>query len=295
MSVLRVGKASSNAQKTLRNEDVMFFLNNIRDKDVLTPEEENELFYTIRNGKTEEERMAARNKLIECHQRFVFSLAKSYANGDNVMDYVQEANNGLIQAIDKFDQSRGMRFLTYAVWYMRREILSYITNLSSSIKTSNKQKLMGIIPRLKNKFLQEHERYPEPEELLELIEEDGKVKIIDKRDVAEVFISSIDEFIHDDNNNEPTPIQKEFNSGSASYNDYEDEIERESMKAYVESILSYCNEKEQNVIKMHYGIGYDYEYSPEAVAEYYNMTVTRVQQIRKNAFEKIRKFATVPR
>lgn len=274
----------------------MFFLNNIRNYDLMSPEEEYGIINQIKNGRTEEERAAARNKLIEANQRFIFAIAKSYGNGEDVMEYVQVANIGLIKAIEEgdFDPTRGTKFLTFAVWYIRREILSYITNLSTPIKTSNKQKLMGVVPRLKNQFIQEHHRSPEPEELLDLIEEDGKVKIIDKRDVAEINISSIDEFIHDDTNR-PTPIQLEFDGNSASYNEYEDKVEQEGTKAYVESILTLCTEKEQTILKMLFGIGCDYAYTPEAVGQMFNMTPTRVQQIRKNAIEKIRKYAVVKR
>ena len=106
------------------SDDVMSYLNDIRKFEVLTPEEELAIFDKIKNG-TEAESIAAKQKLMECNQRFVYSVAKEYARGNDILDIVNEGNKGMAEAIDRFDHTRGMKFITYAVWYIRRAIVSY--------------------------------------------------------------------------------------------------------------------------------------------------------------------------
>ena len=146
------------------DDGIMSYLNSIRKFEVLSPEEEVELFLTIKNG-TPEESEAARQKIMQCNQRFVYLVAKQYAKGNDIKDLINEGNVGMNTAIDKFDVTKGMKFISFAVWYIRREIVSHITNDTSIVRTSNKQKLMGILPRVKEKFIQEHEREPMPEEV----------------------------------------------------------------------------------------------------------------------------------
>ena len=297
MSILRVGKASSEVITTYRDDDVLFYLGNIRGNEILSAEEEIEIFNQIRNGATEEERLAARKKLMESHQRFIFSVAKKYANGNNIMDIVQEANVGLGKAIDegKFEPSKGTRFLTYAIWYIRREILSYFTNRASMVKTSNKQKLIGVVPRITAKFLQENMRDPTPEELLVLIQQEGRVRIVDKRDVMELETSSIDEAMLDDWT-EPSPLQREFATETSSQNDYEVQMEIDDMANTLAEFMTVCSDVEKEVLTKLYGLGGTAQWTPESIADDMNITKTRVKQIEKRAIQKIRKaFVTVKR
>lgn len=294
MKILRVGKASSEVTTTYRDGDVLFYLNNIRANEVLSPEEEVELLDKIKNGATEEERKSARTKLMECHQRFVFSVAKKYANGHNLMDILQEANVGLGKAIDEgnFDPTKGTRFLTYAVWYIRREILSYFTNRASMVKSSNKQKLIGVIPRLTAKFMQENMREPSPDEMLELIQEEGKVRIIDKRDVLELETSSIDETMLDDWT-EPSPIQREFTSETSTRNDYEEEMDKEEMSHLISTYLGVCTQQEKDILTRLYGLNGIEQFTADHIAYEMGLSSLRVKQIEKRAIKKIRK-AFVP-
>ena len=149
--------------KTIRSnwdEDVMFYLNNIRGYEVLSPDEEVAVFEKIKNG-TEEEKTKARQLIMASNQRFVYSLAKEYAKGKDIMEIVQIATMGMEKAIDKFDVTLGMRFMSYAVWYMRREILQSFNGESQMVRTANKQKLMGALPKIKEKFFQENQRDPQ--------------------------------------------------------------------------------------------------------------------------------------
>lgn len=271
------------------SDDVMSYLNSIRKFEVLTPEEETKIFDTIKNG-TPEESIAARQKLWVCNQRFIYAVAKQYAKGNDIMDLIDECNVGLNDAIDRFDPSKGVRFYSYAVWYIRRKVVSYITNDGEMVRSTNKQKLMGILPKVKEKFFQENQREATPEEVIEILDKDYDIKIKENEDVYDMSISSISDTMIGENDS-PSPSQLEFESYTASRNAYEDQMEAEANEYLVNKLLSVCNEKEQGVIKMLYGIGYDNPLSPEDVADAYGMTKTRILQLRKNIIKKMQKAA----
>ena len=271
------------------SDDVMFYLNNIRKFEVLSPEEEVAVFEKIKSG-TPEESEAARRKIMESNQRFIYSVAKQYAKGNEIMDLVEECNIGMNDAIDKFDPTKGMKFISYAVWYIRRAVVAHITNNGTMVRSTNKQKLMGILPKLKERFYQENHRDATPEEIIELLEKDFNVKIKESEDVYDMSVSSISDTMVGDNDS-PSPAQMEFETSTASFNDYENRMEEESREYLVERLLSVCTEKEQEMIKMLYGIGYDNPISPEDVAEAFGMTKTRILQIKKNLIKKMQKAA----
>lgn len=267
--------------------NVMSYLNDIRKYDVLEPDEEVATFEIIKNG-TEEESIAARQKIMMSNQRFVYSVAKEYAKGNDIMDIINEGNRGMNEAIDRFDTTRGMRFITYAVWYIRRAIVSHITNDGSMVRSTNKQKLMGILPRVKEKFIQENQREPEAFEIIELLDKEYGIKIKENEDVYDMNISSISDTMIGDNDS-PSPAQMEFEAFTASNNEYEDVMDAEANEYLVNKLLSVCTEKEQKVIKMLYGIGYDNPISPEDVADSIGMTRTRVLQLKKSIIKKMQK------
>ena len=271
------------------DDGVMSYLNDIRNFEILTPDDEVALFDVIKNG-TEEEKTKAKQTLMECHQRFVYSLAKEYANSRDVRDVVDTATIGMEKAIEKYDPTIGTRFLTFAVWYMRREILASITNDGAMVRTANKQKLMGILPKIRERFIQENERDPLPEEIIEILESDYNIKIKEKEDVYDLSVSSISETMNGEDDT-PSPNKIEFDVTTAARNEYETVMENEANSYLVDRLLSVCTEKEQKIMRALYGIGQDCPSSPEDVAEMFDMTPTRVLQIKKNLIKKMQKAA----
>lgn len=272
------------------NDNVMSYLNSIRKFTVIEdPEEEVALFEKIKHG-TPEESIAARQSLMERNQRFIYAVAKQYAKGNDIMDLIDECNVGMNDAIDKFDPTRGLKFISYAVWYIRRKVVSYITNDGEMVRSTNKQKLMGILPRVKEKFFQENQRDATPEEVIEILDKEYDIKIKENEDVYDMSVSSISDTMVGESDT-PSPAQLEFESSTASRNAYEDTIEAESNEYLVNKLLSVCNEKEQGVIKMLYGISYDNPFSPEDVADAFGMTKTRVLQLKKSIIKKMQKAA----
>ena len=276
--------------KTIKSnwdDGIMSYLNDIRKFEVLSPDDEVAVFDIITNG-TEEEKIKARQTLMECNQRFVYSLAKEYAKGDDVRDVVNTATIGMEKAIDKYVPTIGTRFLTFAVWYMRREILASITRDVPMVRSANRQKLMGALPKAKERFFQENHRDPQPDELIEILDKEYGIKIKEKEDTYDIIMSSISDTMIGENDT-PSPAQLEFDVHTASRNDYEDKVEAEANTYLVDRLLSVCTEKEQQIMRMLYGIGYDDPISPEDVAECFDMTKTRVMQIKKNLIKKMQK------
>ena len=152
----------------------------------------------------------------------------------------------------------------------------------------NKQKLMGILPRVKEKFIQENQREPEAFEIIEILDKEYGIKIKEDEDVYDMNISSVSDTMIGDGDS-PSPAQIEFETFTASRNGYEDVMDAESNAYLVNRLLSVCTEKEQKVIKMLYGIGYGEAISPEDVAEEMGMTRTRVMQLKKNIIRKMQK------
>ena len=269
------------------NDGVMSYLNDIRKYEVLTPDEEVATFEIIKNG-NEEEKIKARQKIMLSNQRFIYAVAKEYAKGNEIMDIINEGNKGMNDAIDRFDPTRGMRFISYAVWYIRRAIVSHITNDGAIVRTSNKQKLMGILPKVKETLFQKYGREATPEEVMESLQNDYNIKIKEKEDVYDMCVSSISDTMIGESDS-PSPSQMEFEAYTATRNEYEDEMDKESNVYLVGKLLSVCTKKEQEIIKKLYGIGYDNPISPEDVAEEYGMTRTRILQMKKNIIKKMQK------
>lgn len=269
------------------NDGVMSYLNDIRKYEVLTPDEEVATFEIIKNG-NEEEKIKARQKIMLSNQRFIYAVAKEYAKGNEIMDIINEGNKGMDDAIDRFDPTRGMRFISYAVWYIRRAIVSHITNDGAIVRSSNKQKLMGILPKVKETLFQKYGREATPEEVMESLQNDYNIKIKEKEDVYDMCVSSISDTMIGESDS-PSPSQMEFEAYTATRNEYEDEMDKESNAYLADKLLSVCTKKEQEIIKKLYGIGYDNPISPEDVAEEYGMTRTRILQMKKNIIKKMQK------
>ena len=148
------------------------YLKEINKYKILTAAEESELIKQMRNGDQN-----ARTKLIASNQRFVYAVAKRYGNEDNVLDLVNEGNIGLIQALDAFDETKGTRFLSCAIWYIRRQINGYLNSDNLLIRKTNNTKTVYKLSKIKEKFFAEHNRYPEVDEVADILENEYGLKI----------------------------------------------------------------------------------------------------------------------
>lgn len=263
------------------------YLKEISQYKVLTPKEERELVLKMKAGDEE-----ARNKLIDCNLRFAYSVAKNYANDDNIKDIVNEANTGLIIAAEKFDETKGNRFLSYAIWYIKREVQAYLNGENLLIQKTNNTKTVYKIAKIKQKFFAEHNRYPDVDEMAEILEKEYGLKIKDKTDLLDITTTSINTCFDDEDSKafENSPY---FTERTAVENEYEDEIAQDHTASVSGALISSLTEREQTIIKMAFGIGYNKEYTNAEIAEEIGMSSERVRQLKNGAIEKMKREAVV--
>ena len=257
------------------NETLNKYLSDIRKYKVLTPEEEVELFERIADGDE-----VAKARIVEANQRFVYSLAKIYSkNEDEVLDYVNEGNVGLITAIDTFDVTKGMKFITYAVWYIRRSMNYYLSTINSLVAKSNNMKYGKKIECIKQEWICANGYEPTHEDIVDMLKDKHNIDIKDICDVYDLNISSINQQLDDDYTIEE---DSEFNEVTSSVNTYEVDTDKTYNNELVGNILETLTEKQQDIIRMSFGIGYERSFTAEEIGDKYEMDEMTVNQLKNN-------------
>ena len=249
---------------------------------MISPEQEVELAQTIRKGGPEGEK--AKHKLVNANLRFVVSVAKQYQHqGVPLSDLINEGNLGLMTAAERFDETRGFKFISYAIWWIRQSIISAIGEYCNIVRKPQSQ--IGICNKIKNAtnaFVQEHQRTPTAEELSELIS--MEIEKIEKAVQAETYVSSIDTPINED---EDTTVGDMLSSGSEYAADRQ--VNYESMYSDLMIVLnSVLTERERVIIVQSFGIGCP-ERGLEDIGNDMGLTRERVRQIRERGLDKMRK------
>lgn len=253
------------------------YLNDISKQPLLTAEEEVKLAQRIRNDDRE-----ALERLVCANLRFVVSVAKQYQNqGLTLPDLINEGNIGLIKAAEKFDETRGFKFISYAVWWIRQSILQALAEQSRMVRLPlNQVSAVSRINKLIMKFEQEHERKPSAYELSELIDETPE-KIRDSlrangrpmsinAPLGEGDDSTLLEVISDEN----TP---QTDRGMID----------KSLATEIERMLDTLDEREKTIVEMCFGIN-NREMTLEEISEKFGLSRERVRQIREKALLKLR-------
>ena len=269
---------------TKQTPEIEAYLRSIRKYQPLTQEEENEVFRMYRsNDPVAKEKAIA--TLVNANQRFIFSLAKDYAKGDEtkVLDYVNEGSIGIINAIEKFDQTRGFKFISFAVWYIRQAMTNYAQTTDLFLRKSNNAKIGNNVLKIRTAFFQENHREPTTDEIKEALAKKG-IKIKEDKDLEDVIRNSIDSVWGDESTFENNPRYIQY---SAIQNEYEKEMDDEDNKSVVGKLLKNLDERSQLVIKQLFGIGYENPIDIEVVAEHLGLTPTRVGQIKNAALKKL--------
>ena len=263
MRQLKITKSITNRESASLDK----YLQEIGREDLISVEEEVELAQRIRQG---DER--ALDKLTRANLRFVVSVAKQYQNqGLSLPDLINEGNLGLIKAAQKFDETRGFKFISYAVWWIRQSILRLPLNQVGSL---NK------ISKALSKFEQENERRPSAEELAEALDVPVE-KIADTLKVQGRHISVDAPFVEGEDNslldvlaNDDSPM------ADASLN-------QESLSKEVERALKQLHEREREILKMFFGIGCQ-EMTLEEIGAKFDLTRERVRQIKEKAIRRLK-------
>lgn len=269
-----------------RSDLAASYLEEIRKFPVLSANEEKQIFKEIKKGDID-----ARNKMIECNQRFVFAIAKRYATNEiNLLDILNEGNIGLIKAIETFDESLGYKFTTYAVWFITREINIYLNSEEGLIQKSNHSKTNKKLQKIKNSFFLENGYNPSIDEICHILKEKYNYKVIDKRDLYELSIDSIDANIND-NDDFTLNETYEYNAKSSNNNLYEETEKHEYEKVLVEELLHGLSEREELIIKLLYGINCDRSYEISEISNIVGLSTERIRQIRNSVINNLKRKA----
>lgn len=273
MRQLKISKSITNRESASLDK----YLQEIGHEELLTTDQEVELAQRIRKGDKR-----ALERLTKANLRFVVSVAKQYQNqGLSLPDLINEGNVGLIKAAEKFDETRGFKFISYAVWWIRQSILQAIAEQSRLVRLPlNQVGSVNKIARELNKFEQEHERKPSVDEIAERVDlpED---KIADAMKANSRHVS-MDAPIADGEDSSMI----DFLAGDSSNTDRELAIE--SLKAEVSRILKLLTDKEQKVLRAFFGIDGSPEMTLDEIGEKYNLTRERVRQIKEKALRRLR-------
>ena len=273
MRQLKITKSITNRESASLDK----YLQEIGKEDLITVEEEVELAQRIRKGDQE-----ALEKLTKSNLRFVVSVAKQYQNqGLSLPDLINEGNLGLIKAAEKFDETRGFKFISYAVWWIRQSILQALAEQSRIVRLPlNQVGSLNKINKAFARFEQEHERVPSPEELAQELEL-PREKVTDTLRVAGRHIS-VDAPFADGEDNSLLDVLVNPDSPNADRG-----LINESLATEVDRALETLTERERDIIRYFFGIGCS-EMTLEEIGEKFDLTRERVRQIKEKAIRRLR-------
>lgn len=268
-------------QKQFTNRDSQSldkYFQDISKVELLTPEQEIELAIRIKKGDEQ-----AMEILTKANLRFVVSVAKQYQNqGLSLGDLINEGNVGLIKAAKRFDETRGFKFISYAVWWIRQSILQALAEQSRIVRIPlNRVGAINRIGKAYSNLKQEFEREPSPEELATELEMDideisDTMKLSGKQVSMDAPFTSGEEnslldIIEDDQ--QPSPDNQLIN---------------ESLKVDIKDVLASLPEREAEILRLYFGLDVDYAMTLEEIGEKFNLTRERVRQIKEKAIRRLR-------
>lgn len=274
MKQLKISKSITNRDAGTLEK----YLQDIAKERLVTPEEEVELSRRIKAGDQE-----ALDQLVRANLRFVVSVAKQYQNqGLSLQDLINEGNVGLIKAAQRFDETRGFKFISYAVWWIRQSILQAVAEQARTIRLPLNQ--VGAVSKLKKTIAlleQEYQRRPSTEEIAnELDMPESKVRALLGMNLHQI---STDAPIDDEDDSNFLDVYVDSDSVAT-----DEAVENESNNNAIQRSLKALSEKERIVITMYYGIGTPREYSLDEIALHLGISRERTRQIRDRALKRLK-------
>lgn len=273
MRQLKITKSITNRESASLDK----YLQEIGRKDLITVDEEVELAQKIKQGD-----QAALDKLVSANLRFVVSVAKQYQNqGLSLPDLIDEGNLGLIKAAQKFDETRGFKFISYAVWWIRQSILQALAEQSRIVRLPlNQVGSLNKIGKALQRFEQENERRPSPAELAEQLDVPVE-KIADTMKVSGRHVSVDAPFVDGEDNSLLDVLPNEDSPMADS------SLTQESLSKEVNRALEQLNPRERDILKMFFGIGCQ-EMTLEEIGAKFDLTRERVRQIKEKAIRRLK-------
>lgn len=223
-------------------------------------------------------------QIVECNLKFVISIAKEYLySGFPLEDLINEGNYGLIKSIDKFDETRGIRFISYAVWWIRQSILQFIYENGGAVRLPiNRINIKNKVNRAKEKLYHDLNREPTIDEISQetsVCTKDVKISVND--------CSSSSSKLESDSDEELSMIDLIEGDGFEKFEKY---IDKKDVSSELESVLNSLNPRESKILRMYFGIGFDSEMTLREIGERMDLTNERVRQIKEFALKKLRTY-----
>jgi RNA polymerase primary sigma factor len=274
MRQLKISKQITNRE----SQSLDKYLQEIGKVDLLTPDEEVELAKRIREGD-----QLALEKLTKANLRFVVSVAKQYQNqGLSLGDLINEGNLGLIKAAQRFDETRGFKFISYAVWWIRQSILQALAEQSRIVRLPlNRVGSLNKISKTFSELEQKYEREPSPEELAEVLEVTTS-EVVDTLKISGRHVSMDAPFVQGEENSLLDVLE----------NDSEDTPDsgliNDSLRREVQRALSTLTQREADVITLYFGLNGEHAMTLEEIGEKFSLTRERVRQIKEKAIRRLR-------
>ncbi|MGK7391570.1 MAG: sigma-70 family RNA polymerase sigma factor [Candidatus Cyclobacteriaceae bacterium M2_1C_046] len=274
MRQLKISKQITNRE----SQSLDKYLQEIGKVDLLTPDEEVGLAQRIKEGDQQ-----ALEKLTKANLRFVVSVAKQYQNqGLSLGDLINEGNLGLIKAAQRFDETRGFKFISYAVWWIRQSILQALAEQSRIVRLPlNRVGSLNKISKTFSELEQKYEREPSPDELAEVLDI-ATAEVVDTMKISGRHISMDAPFVQGEenslldvleNNNDDTP---------------DHDLLSDSLRKEVQRALSTLTQRESDVIALYFGLNGEHAMTLEEIGEKFNLTRERVRQIKEKAIRRLR-------
>ncbi|MBL7848939.1 MAG: RNA polymerase sigma factor RpoD/SigA [Cyclobacteriaceae bacterium] len=274
MRQLKISKQITNRE----SQSLDKYLQEIGKVDLLTPDEEVELAKRIKEGD-----QIALEKLTKANLRFVVSVAKQYQNqGLSLGDLINEGNLGLIKAAQRFDETRGFKFISYAVWWIRQSILQALAEQSRIVRLPlNRVGSLNKISKTFSELEQKYEREPSPEELAEVLQV-TTAEVVDTMKISGRHVSMDAPFVQGEENSLLDVLE----------NDGEDTPDQglmtDSLRREVQRALSTLTQRESDVIALYFGLNGEHAMTLEEIGEKFNLTRERVRQIKEKAIRRLR-------
>lgn len=274
MRQLKISKQITNRE----SQSLDKYLQEIGKVDLLTPDEEVELAKRIKEGD-----QIALEKLTKANLRFVVSVAKQYQNqGLSLGDLINEGNLGLIKAAQRFDETRGFKFISYAVWWIRQSILQALAEQSRIVRLPlNRVGSLNKISKTFSELEQKFEREPSPEELAEVLEV-STAEVVDTMKISGRHVSMDAPFVQGEENSLLDVLENDSEETPDSG------LMNDSLRREVQRALSTLTQREADVITLYFGLNGEHAMTLEEIGEKFNLTRERVRQIKEKAIRRLR-------
>jgi RNA polymerase primary sigma factor len=274
MRQLKISKQITNRE----SQSLDKYLQEIGKVDLLTPDEEVDLAKRIREGD-----QLALEKLTKANLRFVVSVAKQYQNqGLTLGDLINEGNLGLIKAAQRFDETRGFKFISYAVWWIRQSILQALAEQSRIVRLPlNRVGSLNKISKTFSELEQKYEREPSPEELAEVLDVTTS-EIVDTMKISGRHVSVDAPFIQGEENSLLDVLENDIEGTPDS------SLINDSLRKEVQRALSTLTQREADVIALYFGLNGEHAMTLEEIGEKFSLTRERVRQIKEKAIRRLR-------